>query len=212
MSETFNPRPVILEGRFARLEPMDEGHAEELFEASRNERLFAYMPCAPLRSVEDAAKYIDQALRSAADGSQIPFTIFHRGSSRVAGSTRYLDIQRQDRALEIGFTFVSSEHQRTPLNTECKYLLLKHAFTDLGAIRVQFKTDARNLQSQKAMERLGLVREGVLRKHRVLWNGFIRDSVFYSAVDDDWPAIRKRLEEFLSRPWPPTVPTSSFAV
>ena len=106
------------------------------------------------------------------------------------GSTRYLDIRVANRSLEIGWTWLGVAVQRTPVNTDCKYLLLTHAFEDLGAIRVQLKTDARNVGSQKAIERIGAKREGTLRKHYVLWDGHVRDSVYFSVLEEEWPDVK----------------------
>ena len=138
----------------------------------------------PLKSVPDTQGWIDQALEVAATGTQIPFAIIERASGKAIGSTRYMDIRRNDRGLEIGWTWIGTAFQRTAMNTECKYLLLRHAFEELGAVRVQLKTDLRNVRSQRAIERLGAVREGVLRKHMVLWDGFIRDTVYYSVIEE----------------------------
>jgi RimJ/RimL family protein N-acetyltransferase len=110
------------------------------------------------------------------------------------GSTRYLDIRRENRGLEIGWTWLAAAVQRTAVNTECKYLLLRHAFETLGAIRVQLRTDLRNLRSQRAIERIGATREGVFRQERIMWDGYLRDSVFYSVIDCEWPAVKARLE------------------
>jgi RimJ/RimL family protein N-acetyltransferase len=129
----------------------------------------------------------------------LPFVAVHLASGRVAGATRYLNIIPKDRGLEIGGTWYGPEFQRTAVNTECKYLLLQHAFETLGAIRVQLKTDSRNIRSQKAIERIGGVKEGVLRNHMILPDGVIRHSVFYSILDLEWEEVKKRLEEMLSK-------------
>jgi RimJ/RimL family protein N-acetyltransferase len=123
----------------------------------------------------------------------------HLESGRVAGATRYLNIVPQDRGLEIGGTWYGPEFQRTVVNTECKYLLLSHAFERLGCIRVQLKTDLRNERSQRAIERIGAVKEGVLRNHMILPDGRIRHSVFYSILDTEWPEVKNRLEGMLER-------------
>lgn len=120
-----------------------------------------------------------------------------RAKDRAVGSTRYLEIRPADRGIEIGSTWLGAESQRTAINTEAKYLLLRHAFETLGALRVQLKTDRRNEKSQKAIERLGAVREGILRKQVVTWNGYVRDSVYFSITDDEWPSVRARLEGWL---------------
>jgi len=112
----------------------------------------------------------------------------------VAGATRYMNIMPNDRGLEIGGTWYGPEFQRTVVNTECKYLLLSHAFETLGCIRVQLKTDLRNQRSQKAIERIGAVKEGVLRNHMILPNGHYRHSVYYSILDTEWPEVKRRIE------------------
>jgi len=195
----MNPQPLMLEGSYVRLEPLDFSHAEDLCAVGGDERIWRYMPRPKLSSVADAQEMIEAAKAAAANGSQLPFAVIERKGGRAVGSTRYLDIRRADRGLEIGWTWLGTAYQRTPINTECKYLLLRHAFEVLGAIRVQLKTDLRNERSQRAIERLGAIREGVLRKHMVLWDGFIRDTVYYSILDDEWPSVRRRLEALLDR-------------
>ena len=199
MMRTMNPAPIVLKGENARLEPLDAKHAAGLFAIGQDERIWRYLLRPKLESVADALSFVEDALRMAATGSQLPFAIIDQKSNLVAGSTRYLDIRPNDRAIEIGSTWLGREFQRTAINTECKYLLLRHAFEDLGAVRVTLKTDGRNEQSQRAIERLGAVREGVLRKHMALWDGYIRDTVYYSILDSEWPEIKQRLEGFLER-------------
>jgi RimJ/RimL family protein N-acetyltransferase len=195
----FDPQPVTLEGRRVRLEPLAHHHAVGLFEVGKDETIWPYMPRPPLKCLQDAHALIDQALDVAAAGTQIPFAIIERRSGKAIGSTRYLDIRHNDRGLEIGWTWIGTAYQRTVVNTECKYLLLRHAFEDLGAVRVQLKTDLRNVRSQRAIERLGTVREGVLRKHMVLWDGFIRDTVYYSVIESEWPDVKRRLESLMGQ-------------
>ncbi len=202
MAAIFDPQPVTLEGTHVRLEPLAGHHAEDLFEVGKDETIWPYMPCPPLESVQDGRVLIDQALDVAAEGTQIPFAIIERASGKAIGSTRYLDIRRSDRGLEIGWTWIGTAYQRTVVNTECKFLLLRHAFEDLGAARVQLKTDLRNVRSQRAIERLGAVREGVLRKHIVLWDGFIRDTVYYSVIESEWPEVKRRLEGLMGHAQP----------
>ena len=195
--KTMNPAPIVLEGEHARLEPLDASHAAGLFTIGQDEKIWRYLLRPKLESVADALSFVEDALRIAATGSQLPFAIIDQKNNQVAGSTRYLDIRPHDRAIEIGSTWLGRDFQRTAINTECKYLLLQHAFEDLGAVRVTLKTDGRNEQSQRAIERLGAVREGVLRKHMALWDGYIRDTVYYSVLDSEWPEIKQRLEGFL---------------
>jgi RimJ/RimL family protein N-acetyltransferase len=193
----MNVQPLVLEGAYVRLEPLDAQHAEGLFAIGGDAEIWRYMPRPKLGSVSDARQMIEAATAVAADGSQLHFAIVERATGRAIGSTRYLDIRRKDRGSEIGWTWLGTAYQRTPINTESKYLLLRHAFDDLGTIRVQLKTDLRNERSQRAIERLGAIREGVLRKHVILWDGFIRDTAYYSILDNEWPAVRQRLEAFL---------------
>jgi RimJ/RimL family protein N-acetyltransferase len=199
VASIFDPQPVTLEGTHVRLEPLAPCHAEDLFEVGQDETIWPYMPRPPLKSLQDAHALIDQAVEVAGSGTQIPFAIIERAGGKAIGSTRYLDIRRNDRGLEIGWTWVGTAYQRTVVNTECKYLLLRHAFEDLGAVRVQLKTDLRNVRSQRAIERLGAVHEGVLRKHIVLWDGFIRDTVYYSIIESEWPEVKRRLEGLMGQ-------------
>jgi N-acetyltransferase len=189
----FAPEPVTLVGTVARLEPLGHDHAEPLLTAGRDPAIWRYLPTPQPRSLDDASSWIDDALAEQAAGRQLPFAIVHLESGRAVGSTRYLEIRPPHKGLEIGWTWLDSAVQRTGVNTECKLLLLRHAFEDLGALRVQLKTDSRNIQSQRAIERIGAFREGVLRAHMIMWDGVVRDSVYYSIVSSEWPAIRERL-------------------
>ena len=138
-------------------------------------------------------------LSRAEKGTDLPFAVIHLASGRVAGATRYLNIMPKDRGLEIGGTWYGTDFQRTPVNTECKYLLMAHAFETLKCIRVQLKTDKRNERSQKAIERLGAKKEGILRNHMILLDGKYRDSVFYSILDAEWADVKKNLEEMMAK-------------
>lgn len=196
---TLSVEPVVLEGQWARLEPLAERHADDLLVAARDERIWAYMP-RRLETLEDVRAWIAATLAEQATGASLPFAIIDRATGRAIGSTRFMEIQPAHRGVEIGWTWLSSDAWRTPVNTECKYLLLRHAFETWGCIRVQFKTDRRNDQSRRAIERLGAQFEGVLRHHRVLADGTYRDSAFYSIVDREWPRIKARLEARLRHP------------
>lgn len=191
----FDPRPVTLEGRVVRLEPLSLEHATHLHEpAAQDASTWDYMPVPPPASPHDTEQWVRHALAERDAGREVPFAIVERSACRAIGSTRYLDLRRTDRALEIGWTWIAPAWRRTAVNTECKLLLLRHAFDDLGAWRVQFKTDARNVASQRAIARLGAVREGVLRRHRRCWDGFVRDTVYYSILDREWQDVRRHLE------------------
>lgn len=192
-------RPVILTGKYVRLEPMTEDHISGLAEIGVGQPFWDFMLYGPINTVEDMRKWVLDILGRAAKGTDLPFVAIHLGSGRVAGATRYLNIVPQDRGLEIGGTWYGPEFQRTSVNTECKYLLLGHAFETLGCIRVQLKTDLRNERSQRAIERIGAVREGVLRNHMILPDGRYRHSVFYSILDTEWPDVKNRLETMLVR-------------
>jgi RimJ/RimL family protein N-acetyltransferase len=192
-------KPVVLTGKYVRLEPMTEEHAPALAEIGVGQPFWDFMLYGNITSVDDMGNWVRDILARAQKGTDLPFVAVHLESGRVAGATRYLNIMPQDRGLEIGGTWYGPAFQRTVVNTECKYLLLRHAFESLGCIRVQLKTDLRNERSQKAIERIGAVREGVLRNHMILPDGRYRHSVFYSILDDEWPQVKKRLEEMLSR-------------
>lgn len=191
--------PVVLTGRHVRLEPMTEGHVPGLAEIGVGQPFWDFMLYGNINTVDDMRSWVLDILSRAEKGTDLPFVAIHLASGRVAGATRYLNIMPQDRGLEIGGTWYGSEFQRTIVNTECKYLLLKHAFETLGCIRVQLKTDLRNERSQKAIERIGAVKEGVLRNHMILPDGRIRHSVFYSILDTEWPGVKAGLEERMKR-------------
>lgn len=194
-------RPVELRGAHVALEPLELAHAPELFEAGRDDSNWSYMPCAAPRDVAEMEVLIESALEAARARTQLPFAIrrLDRGPrGELCGSTRYLDLRPEHLGLEIGWTWIARDAQRTAVNTECKLLLLTHAFETLGARRVQLKTDARNVNSQRAIERLGALREGVLRSHMFVRDGFLRDTVMYSITDAEWPRVRERLRARLA--------------
>ncbi|GAC1368248.1 MAG: GNAT family protein [Ktedonobacteraceae bacterium] len=186
--------PVRLSGRVVRLEPLTPGHATGLLQAGAELATWDYMPFNPCTSLDTMREWIRSTLQEQADGLCIPFVIITLSDERIVGSTRYMSIMYKDRGLEIGWTWLAPEVRRSAVNTECKYLLLRHAFETLGAIRVQLKTDSRNLRSQRAIERLGAVREGVLRNHKIMPDGYFRHSVYYSIIDSEWPQVKAHLE------------------
>jgi RimJ/RimL family protein N-acetyltransferase len=191
--------PVTLTGNYVRLEPMTEAHVPGLAEIGVGQDFWDFMLYGNMNTEADMANWVRDILSRAEKGTDLPFAVIHLASGRVAGATRYLNIVPQERGLEIGGTWYGLEFQRTAVNTECKYLLLKHAFETLGCIRVQLKTDSRNVRSQRAIERIGAKKEGVLRNHMILPDGLIRHSVYYSIIDTEWPMVKKRLEEMLIR-------------
>jgi len=192
-------KPVVLTGKHVRLEPLTEKHTPGLAEIGAGQTFWDFMLYGNINTAEDMRSWVLEILSRAEKGTDLPFVAIHLASGRIAGATRYLNILPKDRGLEIGGTWYGLEFQRTPVNTECKYLLLRHAFETLGCIRVQLKTDLRNERSQKAIERIGAVKEGVLRNHMILPDGRIRHSVFYSILDAEWPEVKLRLEKMMDR-------------
>lgn len=189
--------PVVLQGKTVLLEPLTEAHVPDLLEVGLEEEIWRYMRYGQMRTPDDLRAWVVDLLRAQAAGTDLPFAVIYRAIGKAIGATRYMDIQPQNRSLEIGGTWYGLAYQRTAVNTESKYLLLKHAFETLGCIRVQFKTDLRNVRSQKAIERLGAVREGVLRDHMILPDGTIRSSVYYSILRSEWQTVKARLEGWL---------------
>lgn len=194
----FEPTAVTLVGRVVRLEPLRVEHADGLLAAGHHEELWRVTVQPPLVSADAVARYLTQAAEQAAQGNEVPFAIVSCATSAVIGSTRWMDISRAHHRVEIGGTWLMPAAQRTLANTEAKYLQLMHLFETLGAVRVQFKTDLRNTQSQRALEKLGAIREGVLRRHMLVRDGFVRDSVYYGITDMDWPGVKQRLQERLA--------------
>jgi RimJ/RimL family protein N-acetyltransferase len=185
--------PVSLTGKYVRLEPMTEEHVPGLAAVGLDDSIWEHMLYGKVRSEEGIRNWVRDILSR----PDLPFVAIHLETDRVAGATRYLNITPEFRGLEIGGTWYGLEFQRTAVNTECKYLLLQYAFETLGCIRVQFKTDSHNVRSQRAIERLGAKQEGVLRNHMILPEGHFRDSVYYSIINTEWPAVKKQLEERL---------------
>lgn len=192
-------KPITLQGKYVRLEPMTEAHAPALAELGVGQPFWDFMVYGRMETEDDMREWVQDILARAEKGTDVPFVAIHSDSGHVAGASRYMNIIPKDRGLEIGGTWYGPEYQRTVVNTECKYLLLQQAFEKLGCIRVQLKTDLRNERSQRAIERLGAVKEGVLRNHMILPDGYFRHSVYYSILDTEWPAVKKRLEEMLNR-------------
>lgn len=184
---------IKLEGEHVTLVPMQRDFIDDLYEAGNHPEIWAYMPMM-INTRDDMEKLVEQALKGRDSGNEFPFVILRKKTGAVVGSTRYLEISEQHKHLEIGWTWLSPTVWRTEVNTECKYLLLKYAFETLGCMRVQLKADSRNEQSIQAMERIGAVREGILRKHRITYDGHLRNSVYLSVLDDEWPNVRDNLE------------------
>ena len=181
-----------LSGEHVRLEPLTREHAKGLFEAGTDPGIWAWLSVRQPADVPAAERLVEQAL---ADPDRRPFAQIDAVSGRVAGTTSYYQVVEKHRILSIGHTWIGADWQRTGLNTESKLLLLGYAFETLGAQRVAWETDIRNLRSQRAIERLGALREGVLRAHRIRPDGSSRDTVTYSMLAPEWPAAKARLNE-----------------
>lgn len=199
MKPAFDPQPVLLTGRHVQLEPLAPQHAAALFAASRDPEIWTYLLVPQFASVGDVQKWIEESIVSQAAGQEISFATIRRSDGVPVGSTRFLDIRRAHRTLEIGWTWLAPEARRTPVNTEAKFLMLRHAFEVLGAVRLQLKTDERNARSRAAISRLGAVFEGMLRNYQTYSHGFVRNTAMFSITDAEWPAVKSRLEEMLAR-------------
>ena len=187
--------PITLEGSAVHLEPVRREHAELFWEAAKDalDDIFRWIPYR-MQSPEDFEHLLDKALAEQDRGESIVFATVERGSRRVIGSTRFMNIDRTNRRVEIGSTWIAPAWQRTAVNTEAKYLMLRHAFELWQCIRVELKTDALNQKSRNAILRLGAREEGTLRKHLITWTGRVRDTVYFSILDTEWPQVRRRLE------------------
>ena len=191
-------RPLILEGQNVRLEPLTLKHHTRLCEIGLDEEIWRWSP-QQVRTPEEMRDYIETALVWQAEGSALPFATVEKGSGLVVGSTRYANIDTFNRHLEIGWTWIGRPWQRTFVNTEAKYLMLRHAFETLKCLRVEFKTDSLNERSRNAILRLGAKEEGTFRNHRITSTGRIRHSVYFSIIDSEWPQVKAGLEEKLMR-------------
>jgi RimJ/RimL family protein N-acetyltransferase len=185
--------PVTLEGRSVRLEPLAASDHAALCEVGLDAELWRLIPYR-VSTQDEMRDYIASALEAQAAGTAIPFATVERASGRVIGSTRYMNIDTANRRVEIGATWLAKPWQRTTMNTEAKYLMLRHAFETLGCIRVELKTDALNQQSRQAILRIGAHEEGTLRQHMVTWSGRLRDTVYFSILDSEWPAVKANLD------------------
>jgi len=188
--------PVTLEGRYITLEPLAERHARDIFDVMQDEDVCRYLTWAPPKTLAETRELIRQAESLMARRETIVFAQIWKATGRAIGSTRLLDVRPADRQVEIGATFLARDYWRTAANTESKFLFLRHCFETLGCVRVALKTDGRNVRSQDAITRLGAVREGTLRKHMNV-RGYQRDTVYFSILDTEWPAIRTHLSSRL---------------
>ncbi|GGG65267.1 GNAT family N-acetyltransferase [Paenibacillus radicis (ex Gao et al. 2016)] len=187
-----------LQGKRADLLRMDEHHAKPLLEAAQEMASWS-LYLKPLQTLTDVQHFIGKAKQEEAAGTCIPYVIWDHTGQKIVGSTRLFDLSAEHHSLEIGSTWLNPAVWRTRINTECKYLLLREAFEHLDMLRVQIKTDLRNLQSQTAIARIGAVKEGILRKHRILHDGYVRDTVMYSITNEEWPGVKAKLESMLEQ-------------
>jgi len=189
--------PVTLEGRHVRLEPLAQAHHPALCAIGLDPELWELIPYR-VTTPEDMAAYIRTALDHQAAGSARPFATVHAPTAQVIGSTRYMNIDEANRRVEIGATWIAAPWRRTAVNTEAKYMMLRHAFENLGCIRVELKTDSLNQRSRNAIRRIGATEEGTLRQHMITWSGRYRDSVYFSILDSEWPRVKRDLEQKLA--------------
>ncbi len=193
MSTEMMVAPVILEGRYVRLEPLSQTHQPGLAAVGLDEELWRWIPT-QVRTPEEMTAYIATALDEQARGVSLPFALMEKSGGRAIGCTRYGNIDRTHHRVEIGWTWVAPAWQRTRVNTEAKYLLLRHAFETLGCIRVELKTDSLNEKSRAAILRIGAHEEGTFRNHMITASGRIRHTVYFSILDSEWPDVKSRLQ------------------
>ncbi|MBI2428168.1 MAG: GNAT family N-acetyltransferase [Ignavibacteriales bacterium] len=191
-------RPVVLQGKQVRLEPLTLDHVNALCSVAFDEDLWR-IGLTTLRTKEDVVRYVENALDLQQKGTALPFATLPLSTNKAVGSTRFGNIDIANRRVEIGWTWLGKQWQRTGLNTEAKFLMLRHAFEVWKCIRVEFKTDVLNEQSRRAIVRLGAKEEGILRKHAISSGGRIRDSVYYSILDDEWTDIKQHFTTHLLR-------------
>jgi RimJ/RimL family protein N-acetyltransferase len=192
--------PITLEGFAVRLEPIRSQHLESFWEAAEDnlENIFQWIPYR-MKSKEDFQHVVDKALAEQERGESVVFATIERSSGRVIGSTRFMNIDRANRRVEIGSTWIAPAWHRTAVNTEAKFLMLRHAFEVWKCMRVELKTDALNQRSRNAILRIGAKEEGTLRKHLITWTGRVRDTVYFSILDTEWPEVNAKLEKMLAR-------------
>lgn len=185
--------PVTLQGIYVRLEPLSLEHLDQLCEVGLQPQLWRWTTTI-LSTCEEMISYIETALREQTEGISLPFATISNETNRVVGCTRFGNIDLDNRRVEIGWTWVGIPWQRTAVNTEAKYLMLRHAFETLGCIRVEFKTDSMNERSRKALIGIGATEEGTFRNHMIVHDGRYRHSVYFSIIDSEWPEVKSKLE------------------
>jgi len=188
--------PVVLQGTYVRLEPLSQHHFEDLLEVGLDPEIWRWTT-ERARTPEELRAWIDRALAARDTGAAMPFATVALPYGKAIGGTRLATWSATDRRVEIGWTWIGRDWQRTAVNTEAKYLMLRHAFEVLGCLRVELRTDVGNERSRAAILRIGAKEEGVLRKHSVTASGRVRDTVYYSILDDEWPEVKAGLERKL---------------
>jgi N-acetyltransferase len=194
----MHAEPVTLEGKHVRLEPLSLDHLDPLTAVGLDPELWKFTTV-NIRNRDEMRAYIEEALQLSAAGSVIAFATREKKSNTIVGSTRLADIQTHHRTMEIGWTWIARSHQRTAVNTEAKYLMLRHAFEQMDARRVMLKTDETNLKSRAAITRIGAKQEGILRNHMLVWGGRNRNSVIFSIIAEEWPEVKRNLEAKLAQ-------------
>jgi len=197
--------PVTLEGRHARLEPVSLAHVPALWHAGAHEEIWRYLPYT-MHSEDDMRARVESDLAEQQAGDLVRFTTVARAIAQPVGATSYMNIDRHHRRLEIGGTWITPAWQRSAINTEAKYLQLRHAFETLGCIRVEFKTDSLNTKSRQALARIGATEEGTFRNHMIMPGGRIRHSVYFSLTNDEWPRVKAHLEGLMAAYPAPSAP------
>jgi N-acetyltransferase len=196
-NEPMGIEPHVLEGTHVRLEPLTIGHLDALTAIGLDPDLWRWT-LARNHTPDDMRQYVETALAERQAGQSLPFATVERSSGRVVGSTRFAAIERMHRRVEIGWTWIARPWQRTAVNTEAKYLMLRHAFETWRCLRVELKTNSKNERSRRAILRIGATEEGTLRKHQLNADGTSRDSVYFSITDDEWPSVKRRLEAMMN--------------
>lgn len=195
----MNVEPVTLEGEYVRLEPLSvDGHLADLQRAGAHPEIFRWFS-RERSSPEAMHEFVEEALDARDRGAALPFATVLCETGEAVGSTRFGNVAPEHRRVEIGWTWLTPAQQRTPANTEAKYLMLAHAFEEWDCARVELKTDSRNQRSRAAIERIGATEEGTLRRHMQTHQG-PRDTVYFSVLEGEWPAVKRDLEAKLSRP------------
>lgn len=187
---------ITLENEVVKLKPLELSDIQGILEAGSYPEIWSHMPTT-IEKREDVNNFVENALLTRSGKTEFPFVIVDKQSGNIIGSTRYMDIGVKHQRLEIGYTWLTPAYWRTAINTHCKYLLLLYCFEYLHLQRVQIKTDHENIRSQRAIERIGATKEGILRNHMIRKDGSIRHTVMYSITIEEWPQVKKHIEDLL---------------